>query len=310
MIALPPLRSIQVFEAVNRCGSVTAAAEEMNISAGAVSQQLRVLETALGTRLFERNGRSLQITTWGRLYYDHVRLAFEQLQIAHTALQKAKVRSGICISALPSFAIRWMRPLLADWQLKNPDCSVLLVGAEEEPVFARDQIDFRITYGHNVRKFDHYLELFTDHVVPACSPTFLDRHPVRVAADILSAPLLKIEWDPSQNPPPSWEDWALGAGIGETPRTTLAFSLSSSAIDAAVHDGGFVLGQISMIAEEIAKGRLVIPLQTYLSMPEPYFLAWDRPIMDRPFGQGFKAFIVAAARRQGAAVTRSNTTSK
>ena len=62
--------------------------------------------------------------------------------------------------------------------------------------------------------------------------------------------------------------------------------------------GGFVLGQVSMIVELVRTGRLVIPIDRRLSMPEPYFLAWDRDALDRPFGADFRAFIIAAARRQ------------
>ena len=309
-MALPPLRSIQVFEAVVRCGSVTAAADELDVSAGAISQQIRILETALGARMFERNGRSLEVTTWGNLYYEHIRFAFDHLQTAQATLQKARSRSGISLSALPSLAIRWLRPLLAEWQVKHPDCGVLLVGTEEEPTLSTERLDFRLTYGECVRRYGQYVELFTDRVVPACSPGFLARHRVRSAGDILCSTLIKIEWDVSQKPPPSWDDWGTVMGLEGTARTGLAFSLSSSAIDVAVHDGGFVLGQLSMIAEEVANGRLVVPIDVSLPMPEPYFLAWDRPIMDRPFGQSFKAFLTAAARRQAASGTLSGTSRK
>ena len=76
------MRAVQVFEAVVRCGSVTAAAEELCVSPGAISQQIHNIEKSLNVRLFERSGRSLALTSWGRLYYDRVRFAFEQLRTA------------------------------------------------------------------------------------------------------------------------------------------------------------------------------------------------------------------------------------
>ena len=65
---LPPLRALQAFEVVARTGSVMAAADEMAVSPGAVSQQLRKLEELLGLRLFERRGKGMELSTWGRLY--------------------------------------------------------------------------------------------------------------------------------------------------------------------------------------------------------------------------------------------------
>ena len=163
------------------------------------------------------------------------------------------------------------------------------------------QIDFRITYGTDVRQYDHFIELFVDTVVPACSTEFLAAHPVHGAADIVAGPLIDIEWDMRHRPAPSWDDWARNAGL-DPPGTAadLAFTLSSAAIDAAATGGGFVLGQIAMIVDEVASGRLVIPIDRRLTMPAPYFLAWDPAALDRPFGEEFRAFIVAAARRQAA----------
>lgn len=76
------MRAVQVFEAVVRCGSVTAAVEELCVSPGAISQQIHNIEKALNVRLFERSGRSLALTSWGRIYYERVRFAFEQLRMA------------------------------------------------------------------------------------------------------------------------------------------------------------------------------------------------------------------------------------
>ena len=300
-LPLPPMRGAQVFEAVVRCGSVTAAAEELCVSPGAISQQIHNIEKALNVRLFERSGRSLVLTSWGRIYYERVRFAFDHLRSAQDALQRARLKPGIVLSALPSLAIRWLRPLLQQWRESHPGANVRLIGTDDEAVLHDEQIDFRISYGIDVRQYDHYVELFIDTVVPTCSADFLAAHPVKGPADILGAPLIDIEWDVRHRPAPSWDDWARSAGLSP-PETAadLAFSLSSAGIDAAAHGGGFVLGQIAMIVDEVASGRLVIPIDRRLTMPAPYFLAWDRAVLDRPYGEEFRSFIIAAARRQAA----------
>jgi LysR family glycine cleavage system transcriptional activator len=292
------MRALQAFEAVARCGGVSLAAEELGVSPGAISQQIHNIEKVMNVRLFERSGRSLQLTSWGRMYYERVRAAFDQLRSAQDALHLARLKSGIVLSALPSLAIRWLRPLLLEWRANHTGAGIRLIGTDEEADLENDQIDFRISYGIDVRQYPHFTNLFVDKVVPVCSPAFLAQHPIRSASDILEAPLIDIQWDLRHQPPPSWADWARSVGLPPPTAGDLAFSLSSAGIDAAVHNGGFVLGQIGMISDDIAHGRLVVPIDLRLSMPEPYFLAWNRAALDRPFSEEFRKFLLAAAKRQ------------
>lgn len=213
-------------------------------------------------------------------------------------MQLARSKQGIALSALPSLAL-WLQPLLLEWRAAHAGLCVRLIGTDEEVVLRDERIDFRMSYGTDVRKYDRFAELFVDAVVPVCSPEFLRSHPVSSEAEILKGPLIDIDWELRHRPPPSWADWARSVGLPPPKSASeLAFSLSGAAIDAAVDGGGFVLGQISMIAEQVRSGRLVIPIDRRLNMPEPYFLAWDRDALDRPFGADFRSFIIAAARRQ------------
>lgn len=298
---IPTMRAVQAFEAVARCGSVTAAAEELCVSPGAISQQIHNIEEALSASLFERRGRSLTLTSWGRMYYERVRVAFDQLRLAQDTLQLARTKPGIVISALPSLAMRWLRPLIQEWRAAHPNATIRVIGTDEEAVLQNDHIDFRLSYGTDARKYDHFAELYVDTVVPACSPEFLATHPVSTPADILTGPLIDIEWDIRHSTAPSWGDWA--QSLGEpAPKAAgeLTFSLSASGVDAAIGGAGFVLAQMSMIVDDLASGRLVIPIDRRLSMPESYFLAWDRAALDRPYGSDFRAFLLSAARRQTA----------
>lgn len=292
------MRAVQAFEAVARGGSVAAAARELGVTPGAISQQIHNIEKALGSRLFERRGRALELTTWGRIYYERVHVAFEELRAAQDNLARARSKSGIVLSAVPSLALRWLRPLLQEWRQAHAGGAIHLISTDEDQVLRSEQIDFRLSSGADDCRYDHFVELFTDTVVPACSPKFLTQHPVRTLGDILNGPLLDIEWDVPYPHPPSWADWA--RSVGQTPpkASDLVFSLSSAAIDAAVNGGGFVLGGMAMMSDDIAHGRLVIPIDRRLSMPDGYYLAWDPAVLDRPFGKKFRTFIIAAARRQ------------
>ena len=279
---------------------MAAAAGELGVTPGAISQQIHKIEKVLGSRLFERRGRSLKLTTWGRIYYDRVRVAFDQLREAQDSLLRARSKFGIVFSASPSVAIRWLRPLVMEWQTTHLGASIHLISTDEHAVLTGEQIDFRLSSGTWDCGYDHFVELFTDCVVPACAPKFLAQHPVRTLSDILDGPLLDIEWEVPYPPPPSWADWARSVGLAPPSASNLVFSLSSAAIDAAVNGGGFVLGEMALIADDLANDRLVIPIDRRLSMPDRYFLAWDPAVLDRPFGKEFRAFVIAAARRQAA----------
>jgi LysR family glycine cleavage system transcriptional activator len=135
-------------------------------------------------------------------------------------------------------------------------------------------------------------------VVPACSPAFLAAHPVQTPADVVKGPLIDIEWENPHQSPPSWSDWAVhfGAEPPDQP-CELSFSLSSAAIDAAIVEGGFVLGQASLIAPALANGELAIACPRWLKFSEPYALAWNPASLDRPFGREFRSFIIQAGQK-------------
>ncbi|MBY5761492.1 LysR family transcriptional regulator [Rhizobium leguminosarum] len=295
---LPTLRAVQAFEAVGRFGNVAAAARDLGVSSGAVSQHIGRLEDEMGVSLFERRGRNLVLTSWGQIYLERVRIGFDHLRAANTVLQRARQKSGIVVSAPPSLAIRWLRPLVSDWQRIAPGLSVRVIGEDDEPVFEEEQVDFRISYGTARHRYAHFTELFVDRVSPVCSPSFLKGHPVTAPADVLKGPLVGIEWENPYQSPPSWSDWATQAGLPRLElQCELSFSLSSAAIDAAIDGAGYVLGQASMVDQDLAKGKLVVASNCWLDLSEPYALAWNRAVLDRPFGREFRDFISQAGRR-------------
>jgi LysR family glycine cleavage system transcriptional activator len=291
------MRAIQVFEAVVRCGGVTSAANELCVSPGAVSQQLHNIERSLRVRIFERSGRVLALTPWGRLYYERVHAAFDQLRSAQDTLERARLNPGITLSALPALAVGWLRPLLAQWQQAHPKAKVRLIASDDEPALGDGTIDFRLSYASNLRRYENFSELFIDTVVPAASPRLLEDYPVASPEDILAAPLIHIETQFRQ-PFPTWDDWARHAGIAPPTATReIVFTAASTAIDAAIRNCGFVLAPSAMIADEIRTGRLVVPVGRRLAMTAPYILAWDPAALDRSFGEKFRSFMISAHRQ-------------
>lgn len=298
---LPGLRSLQAFEAVARTGSVSAAADELGVSPGAISQQLRKIEEQLGLLLLERTGKGVQLTRWGKTYYAQVAMGFDQLRRAQQVLWRARTQRGLVVSCLSSVASKWLGPQLFEWQQKFSTAKLLLVGAESEPDLEDGETDFRISYGALATRYAHHAELFTDCVVPTCAPSLLVGRKISRPSDVLKLPLIAIEWTSNYRPLPSWGQWAESIGAGSEDVThSLGFSLSSSAIDAALAGHGVVLAQLAMVANDIQAGRLAIPFDRRLPLAEPYFVAWDRAALAKPFGMEFRAWLIDLATRQGA----------
>jgi len=293
-----PFKGLQAFEAVGRCGSVMAAATELNVSPGAISQQIRKIESFLGVTLLERSGRTVELTQWGRLYHAEISKGFEQFAFAQQLLERARNENALVLSALSSVVNKWLGRRIFDWQALHPDAHVRLIGRDKEPRMGFDEVDFRVSYGSDVLQHDHYAELFRDWVVPACSPALIDGGKIS-AADLLSYPLLHVEWERHFTPYPSWAEFAakIGAGLKARP-SALSFTLSSSAIDAAVNKRGIVLAQMSMIADELEAQTLIIPVDIRMPLRESYFLAWDRCALQKPYGSEFRDWVIATSRRQ------------
>jgi LysR family transcriptional regulator, glycine cleavage system transcriptional activator len=299
MKPLPPLRALQAFEVFGRLGSVTATADALGVSVGAISQHLRNAEEAAGIALLERAGRHVVLTARGRMYHDQISAGFDQLRSAQDWIGRLNTEAVLTLSCLPSLASKWLGSRLLDWQDRNPSAVVRLIGEDAEPQLGRDQVDFRLSYGRKATEFDHRAELFTDCVVPACSPDFLKRHPLRSPQDILDCSLLGIEWSRDQGKAADWAGWAKSIGV-DRPQSggLVAFSLSSAAIDAAINGRGFVLAQLSMAGDDILSGRLVVPFDAPLRLAESYFVAWDRAALEKPLGAELRTWLFALGKQQ------------
>lgn len=301
MSTLPPLRALQVFEAVGRCGGVAEAARRLGISAGAVSQQMKLLEDTLGLSLTQKEGKRLRLTTVGRRYHESCAAAFESLRVAHAEIERSKSVHNLNVSVLPSLLSKWLASRVMAWQAQYPDLNVFLDGTRTEPSSEGYDIDFRISYGDRVADVENAIELFRDIVVPVCSPQLiLENTPLTVPADILAYPLISVDWLPKFVSPPSWHDWF---EANDVECTTLhnarhVFSLSSVAIQAAIDGHGFVLAQSSMICDDVAAGRLVIPFKVGLPLSWPYFLTWKKNAFDKPQCRNFHRWFLALAKEQ------------
>jgi len=138
---LPPLKALPDFEAAARHLSFTKAAEELHLTHGAVSRQVKALEEHLGVKLFRRLNRALLLTDEGQAYLGTVREVIERLVEAGDRLKKRDEQGGLVVSTTMSFTIKWLVPRLARFRTLHPDIDVRLQAEDRVVDFARDGVD-------------------------------------------------------------------------------------------------------------------------------------------------------------------------
>ncbi|TIW78945.1 MAG: LysR family transcriptional regulator, partial [Mesorhizobium sp.] len=121
---LPNTPALAAFEAVARLGSFTAAARELDLTQGAVSRQINLLEEQFGRRLFERDSRNVRLSAAGEIYAEAVRSALGQLRDAALGLMSNRHNGALNLAILPTFGTRWLMPLIPDFVTRHPDITI------------------------------------------------------------------------------------------------------------------------------------------------------------------------------------------
>jgi len=292
---LPPLNALRAFEAAARHGSFLGAARELGVTPPAVSQQVKALERHLGRRLFERRNNAISLTDAGRAAYPAIAEGFEKILAVNRMAETERVKTRLVVSALPSVALAWLGPLLADYALAHPGFSFAL-RAEEDPVsFAGQEIDLRLCYDSQLYADLAVEPLLVDRVMPLCAPDWLAARPqVKSVADLDDRDLIHIDWGPSFASLPSWADCFKAEGVARDSRPSRQgqlVSFSSLALDLAAAGLGMALGQALLARRALAAGRLVSPFGPALPLPSPYCLVYPHARAKRPDLQALIAWL-------------------
>ncbi|ANN76386.1 transcriptional regulator GcvA [Bordetella flabilis] len=253
---LPPLNALRAFEAAGRLGSFKDAAAELHVTHGAVSQQIRLLETWLGASLFERHNRRVVLTPAARAYLAHVTPLFEQLARATAGYGIAEpMARTLSVNAPATFTLRWLVPRLAEFRARHPDVDVRVETSNEPVESLKDSHDVIIRggpdtfYGYSMRPF------LTEERVPVGSPALLRRVPLRNPVDLGQHTLLH-----TSSLPRLWPDWLAQAQIPALrPVATLTFDHFYLTVQAAIDGIGIAMGPTALVSDDLAAGRLVAP---------------------------------------------------
>jgi LysR family transcriptional regulator, glycine cleavage system transcriptional activator len=247
-----PLSAIRVFEAAARHRSFKAAAEELNLSASAVSHAVRKMEEGLAISLFERTGQGVALTPAGEVLLDHVGRAFDALNRG-LDLVASRGPQLLRLHCAPSFAAQWLTPRLARFLSGHPGIEVRLAAGMDYARFTNDEFDADIVYGMPRGGGLLHMRLGEETVTPLCDPARADG--IREPADLTGQPLIQ-----SDNKLVRWPAWFERNGLPAPQAAALRFDRSFLALTAAADGLGVALESTRLAERELAAGRLVAPL--------------------------------------------------
>ncbi|MEW6639361.1 MAG: transcriptional regulator GcvA [Pseudomonadota bacterium] len=294
---LPPLNALRAFEATARHLSVKAAAEELHVTPGAVSQLIKTIESHLGVRLFTRGRRGMLLTDIGQSYLPPIRNALRQIVEASRRVATAADTGLLTVSVTPFFASAWLVPRLKGFQDAYPDIDLRVVTSNTLADFHRDGVDVAIRHG-----LGRYAGLASDRVVsveivPVAAPTLVERlgRPATPAA-LTRWPLVH---DAERK---GWQLWFQAQGLAEIPPPRGPSFDDSALLLQAVRAGqGAGLLPAALIAGDVAEGRLQRLADTTMLEAFAYYLVYPDERSAAPKIAAFRRWILDAAHQDMAA---------
>lgn len=250
---LPSLNALRAFEAAARCESFAKAAEELGVTAGAVTQQIRQLEAWLGFPVFRRLPQGVVPTEAARATLPRLTRGFDTLGQAVQALRDGHAGRALSIAALPCIAQLWVSPRLATLGRAFPGLEVSVSAMEQPPDQRREPHDLAIFYLDDGDPRGGAAARQNDMILPVCAPALAAA--MKGPGDLARQTLLHdAVWRGD------WARWLAFAGIGGVDAGRgPTFSLYSMALDAALAGSGILMGRTSLVAPWLADGRLVAP---------------------------------------------------
>lgn len=252
---MPPFRSIAVFHYVARHNSIVAAAEELNVTPSAVSQQIKVLEEQIGTKLVTRNGRGIRLTEAGERYYELISDKVEGVLQATERMRGTRHTTNMIIRATPSISTKWLLPRLARFLELIPDTNLRIDGSNEPVDFNRDNVDLEIRHGLGGWPGLYAEPLTKERFIPVCAPDLIVGGLLR-PTEVLELPIIR-----SVKAQVQWSDWTDAQQLKIPSRQkVLSFDRSHMAVDAAALGLGVALESELMVEAELRSGRLIMPV--------------------------------------------------
>ncbi|NVK32160.1 MAG: LysR family transcriptional regulator [Gammaproteobacteria bacterium] len=257
-----PLQWIRSFETAGRLGSFTAAAQELNLSQAAVSQQIQALEHALGAKIFTRKSRSVELTVDGEAWLPDLQLALNTITESAEALF-AMGRHRLTLSVPYSISRFWLPQFVAP--LRREGFSHLEIKSYLTRASDAEASDLSIRYGY--ARSNHYAHpLFSERLAPVASATLLAQH-----SEWRDAPAISIT-----GPRKGWHEWALSSGESLPSQLQIKCDSMATAIDLALTGAGVALASLPLVAQFLKDGSLKQVHDGVLCTNDQFWLLGDQ----------------------------------
>ncbi len=274
---LPPLPWLTAFEAVARLGSVTDAAEELDLTQGAVSRQIQKLEARLGQALFRRDRKRLVPTPAGAAYARELRGAISTIANATLSVQ-SNPRGGLLnLAILPAFGTYWLAPRLPGFMAAHPGVTVNLSTRTHPFDFASEDFHAAIHFGQEDWPGAGFLKLMDEENVAVVAPALLAGRDIATPHDVAALPRLQIESRKG-----AWRRWFMSQGHGTDERVAVQFDQFATMVEAAKQGLGAALVPRFLIERDLAAGTLIALPQRSGSVFGAYYLVWPEAQSDYP----------------------------
>jgi len=288
---LPSLNGLKAFEAAARHESFTRAAEELCVTQGAVSHQVKALELDLGVKLFNRERQRLIMTGAGREYLTVVRDALDRIALGTERLLQRQSSGVLTVSTSPDFAAKWLVNRLGRFAEEHAGIDLRVSATLHHVDFAREDVDLAVRHGDgNWPGFD-VVRLSTEHLFAVCSPKLLaGRNRLVKPADVLKFPLIYLD------DRKDWARWLEAAGVGATELSHgPVLNRASMVIDAAIDAQGVALARTTLAATDLIHGRLVRPFAEELRLAKTYWIICPTATTKLPKIVTFRDWLLAEA---------------
>jgi LysR family glycine cleavage system transcriptional activator len=288
---LPPLNALRAFEAAARSESFTQAADELCVTQGAVSHQVKSLEATLGIKLFSRERQRLILTDAGREYLIVIRDALDRIAAGTERVVQRQNAGALTVSTSPDFAAKWLVNRLGRFAEAHPGIDLRVSATMHHVDFAREDVDVAVRHGDGNWGGLDAVRLCTEELFPVCSPKFMSgRNRISKPADLLKFPLLHLDdWK-------AWSNWLISAGVSDfkMPRGP-ALNRASMLIDAAIDGQGIALARTALAAWDLINGRLARPFDQGLKLSNTYWIVCPKATAMKPKITTFRDWLLAEA---------------
>jgi LysR family glycine cleavage system transcriptional activator len=285
-----PLGALRVFEAVASALNFSAAADVLNVTPAAVSQQIKVLEEYLQVPLFRRTGRRVELTDEALELLPAVRDGLERLEGAMLQIKQHRRAGPLQISTLASFLQMWLLPRVRSFRRKFSDIELRFHTSRELIDFSRTSMHVAIRFGHGNYPNLHSEKLLDDWLVPVASPEMIKQHGMlERGADLSKYPLLESDDEP-------WSVWRKADEEVAWHSRAPAIDDSAGLLAAAEEGLGFALARWTLVTRALQKGTLKLAGKEALPFRSAYYFVCPKAFLGLPKVAQFREWIFAAAR--------------